>query len=348
VKRILLIGAGHAHLVVLRALAKQPLYGARVTLVSPYARQIYSGMLPGLLAGHYRIEDATIDIAQLAARASVEFAQDEVSALDLVKRKVRLYGGVELDYDMLSLNAGSAIDTSIPGSPHALTVKPFEDFLERLSRAKPARVAIAGAGAGGMELAMALRFHGAAVTLYSDRPAMSDELARRAHAALRGVGVDFRPGMPVTGIEPGPVVIAGTSHQAFDTVLLATGAVPLSWLHAIGLAADARGFALVDRTLRSLSHREVFASGDCASLGSGPDPKSGVYSVRQGETLQENLRRAISGEEPLVYRSRRRALQILSCGGKYAIAERGGFSAQGGWVWRWKDWIDRRWVRSFA
>ena len=51
-KRVLLIGAGHAHLVVLRSLAQKPLYGARITLVSPFARQVYSGMLPGILAGH--------------------------------------------------------------------------------------------------------------------------------------------------------------------------------------------------------------------------------------------------------------------------------------------------------
>jgi len=70
VKRILLIGAGHAHAVVLRSLAENPLYGARITLVAPYPRQIYSAMLPGVIAGHYAQREAIIDVARLAERAA--------------------------------------------------------------------------------------------------------------------------------------------------------------------------------------------------------------------------------------------------------------------------------------
>ena len=154
--------------------------------------------------------------------------------------------------------------------------------------------------------------------------------------------------MPVTALEPGPVVIAGTTHQQFDMVMLASGPAPLAWLNDSGLATDERGFVLVDAALRSVSHPEVFATGDCATLLDGADPKSGVFSVRQGETLAENLRRMVTRDEPQPYKSRPLALQLISCGDKYAIAERGGWSAEGAWVWRWKDWIDRRWVRSLS
>jgi selenide,water dikinase len=199
-----------------------------------------------------------------------------------------------------------------------------------------------------MELAMALRYRGAAVTLYSAQPAMSAPLAQRAVAALKRAGVDFRPGMPVTAIEPGPVVIAGASHQAFDLVLLATGAAPLPWLRESGLGTDARGFVLVDETLRSVSHPEVFATGDCATLRDAAEPKSGVFSVRQGEALTENLRRIVTRDALKLYEPRAHALQVISCGTKYAIAERGSWSAEGAWVWHWKDWIDRRWLRSLS
>ena len=344
-KRLLLIGAGHGHLVVLRSLRQKPLYGARITLVNPSLKQIYSGMLPGLVAGHYRRDEAEIDVAALAERAYVEFEQGRVERLDADRRRVFLKDGRELGYDFASLNVGSLVDSLVPGSEYALPVKPYEEFIERLRIAD--RIAIAGAGAAGAELAMALRHCGAQLTLYSERATLSSALAARLVPQLRKRKIDFRPGMPVTAIEPGPVVIAGPSRQDFDLVLLATGAVPLPWLRQSGLATDERGFVLAHNTLQSLSHPEVFALGDCATLRDAAHPKSGVYAVRHGEALVENLRRLFGGTALEPYLPQQKALLILSCGARYAIAQRGGWTAQGRWVWWWKDRIDRRWVASF-
>lgn len=340
-KRVLLIGAGHGHLVVLRALAQRPLYGARVTLVTPHPRQVYSGMLPGILAGHYRRADAEIDIAALAERGYVELVQEAVERLDPQQKTAYLRGGERLGYDVASLNVGSRVDTSVAGAEHALAVKPYEEFLAKLRIAE--RVAVVGAGAAGAELAMALRHRGAQVTLYSEKPVLSARVA----AQLRRRKVDYRPGMPVSAIEPGPVVIAGAAHQEFDLVLLATGAAPLDWPARSGLATDERGFVLVGATLQSVSHPEVFALGDCATRQASPHPKSGVYAVRHGEALVGNLRRLVAGEAPAPYAAQKRALVLLSCGARYAVAERGAWSAQGRWVWWWKDRIDRQWVASF-
>jgi pyridine nucleotide-disulfide oxidoreductase family protein len=345
VKRVLLIGAGHGHLVVLRSLAQRPLYGARITLVTPNLKQVYSGMLPGILAGHYRRAEAEIDAAALAERGYVEVEQGVVERLDLERRLALLMDGRSLGYDVVSLNVGSLISAALPGSQHALPVKPFDEFLARLRIAE--RVAVVGAGAAGVELAMALRHRGAQVTLYSDRLMLSEKLAARVLRQLRRRKVDFRPGMPVTSIEPGPVVVAGAAKQAFDLVLLATGAAPLPWLRESGLAVDERGFVLVHPTLQSLSHPEVFALGDCATLRDTPHPRSGVFSVRHGESLIENLRRLIGGVPLEPYVPQQKALVLLSCGARYAIAERGERSAQGRWVWWWKNRIDRGWIASF-
>jgi len=114
VKRVLLIGAGHAHLVALRSLAQKPLYGARITLVSPLARQVYSGMLPGILAGHYRRAEAEIDVAALAERGYVEFERGIVERFDAGKRLVALKDGRSSGYDVVSFNVGSLIAASIP------------------------------------------------------------------------------------------------------------------------------------------------------------------------------------------------------------------------------------------
>ena len=339
-KRVLLIGAGHAHLVVLRSLAEKPLYGARIALVSPHAKQLYSGMLPGILAGHYRRAEAEVDVAGLAERGYVEFVPGRVQRFDPGRRAVMLESGESSGYDLVSINAGSLVDASLPGAEHALPVKPYDEFLSRLPIAE--RVAIVGAGAAGAEIAMALRHRGAQATLYSEKASISARVVKQ----LRRRRVDYRPGMPVTAIEPGPVVVAGSAHQEFDLVLLATGAAPLGWLRQSGLRTDTRGFVLVDRALRSLSHPEVFALGDCATLADPPHPKSGVYAVRHGEALIENLRRLVAGAPLEAYTPQKKALALITCGARYAIAERGAWSAQGRWVWWWKDRIDRRWVRS--
>jgi selenide, water dikinase len=160
--------------------------------------------------------------------------------------------------------------------------------------------------------------------------------------------VDFRPGMAVTRLERGPVVIAGTAHQEFDQVVWTTGARALPWLAESGLETDERGFLLVDATLRSVSSAEVFAAGDCATVRGAAHPKSGLYSVRHGEVLADNFRKMLADESLRPFRPQPRGLLLLSCGNRYAIASRGAWTAEGHWVWRWKDWIDRRWVRSLA
>ena len=344
-KRILLVGGGHAHLAVLRSLVKEPLHGARFALVTPRAKQMYSGMLPGVVAGHYRRHEAEIDLARLAEAAYGEFIEGEVARLDHERKVATLHDGAELEYDLVSLNVGSLVERPFPGAGLALAAKPFDVFFEKLRTTKVNRVAIAGAGAAGAELAMALRYRGAAVTVYSDKAELSPA---RMEPVLRGMGVDLRPGMAVTAIEPGPLVIAGSSRQEFDLVILTTGAAPQPWLRGGGLACDERGFVLVEDTLQSVSHPEVFAAGDCATLRSAPVPKSGVYALRQGETLALSFRQVVQGGAPAAYRPQRHALLLLSCGRRYAIAQRGGWSAEGRWVWWWKDRIDRNWIKSLT
>jgi NADH dehydrogenase FAD-containing subunit len=344
VKRILLAGAGHAHLKLLSLYRKAPLYGARITLVSPRERQLYSAMLPGVIAGHYRRQEAEVDVAGLVEMSYGEFVSGSIARLDLERRCAVLQDGRELDYDYLSLNVGSRIDRSVPGAEHALAAKPFEDFVDNLNRER--RIAIVGAGAAGVEIAMALRWRGATVTLYSGSPSLPPKLARRATRALRRSGVDFRPGMAVDAIAAGPVIHAGSSRQEFDRVILATGAIALPWLGESGLQCDESGFVAVGATLQSVSHPEVFASGDCAALEGVP--KSGVYAVRQGEALARTFAQLIQAQPPSEYQPQRRALLLLTCGAKRAMANWGSWSAEGWWVWRWKDWIDRRWLRSLG
>jgi selenide,water dikinase len=346
VRRILLVGAGHAHLAVLRSLVKEPLDGARFALVTPRARQVYSGMLPGVVAGHYRRDEAEIDVARLAARAGAEFIEGEVVSFDAQGRTATLREGAELEFDCASLNAGSLADTAIPGSAeHAVPVKPFDELLERLELSAGKHLAVIGGGAAGVELAMATRQRGAQASVYSERSPFSPRVAARVAAALRSQSVSFLA-MAVSRIEAGGRVVAGSTEARYDQVVLASGAMPLKWLAASGMATDERGFVRVDEALRSVSHPDVFAVGDCAALPEEHVQKSGVYALRQGEALARSFRALARGQPLPRYRPQRRALMLLSCGRRYAIAQRGFWSAEGRWVWWWKDRIDRAWVKS--
>jgi selenide,water dikinase len=200
---------------------------------------------------------------------------------------------------------------------------------------KAKRIGVIGGGAAGVELAMAMRHRrpDASVVLVSDKLAFSGRLEERIRTALSRLGIEVR---------------LGSSTADAEFVVWATGAAPQPWLRKSGLSVDEKGFVPVNATLRSVSHADVFAAGDTATLTHAPHPKSGVFAVRHAPVLLENLRRALAGASLKTYLPQKRHLALISCGGKYAIASRGGWTAEGAWVWRWKDWLDSRWIGRFA
>ena len=339
--RLVLLGGGHAHALVLLEFRKFISKHFEVVLVSEGPMHTYSGMVPGVIAGHYAAAEAQFDLARLAREAGAEMILGRVQRFDADAKQVELADGNVLAYDIASLNLGSTPG----GSPvNAIAAKPFEPFFASwralLDKGLPApRIAIAGAGAAGVELAMAIKYAldrrgtGGSVELFSDRIVFLPAVEARVRAALeeRSISLHLTTGIP----------------SGFDATVWVTGASAPSLLRESGLRTDARGFALVDASLRSLSHPDVFAAGDNASFEGAALPKSGVYAVRQGAVLAENLKRVVRSLPMLDYIPQRESLSLISCGGKYAIASRGNWSAEGRWAWRWKDWLDRRWIARF-
>ena len=363
-KRLLLLGGGHAHLQVLKSLAEAPLRGVEATLISPYTRQVYSGMLPGWVAGHYAIEQCIVPLAPLCHAAGASFIEAAATNIDFARRAVRCNNDRDVPFDVLSVDTGPEANTSIIAGAieHATAVRPIESFIDDFSRiaaevsrragtGQQTRIVFVGAGAAGVELALsmqhAFRDLRSEFTLISAANTLPGSVGPRLLRIMRARGFKLFPGKAAAAIEAGRVTLQ--SGEAIDAnhVIVSTGAVAATWPAASGLKTDEGGFILVDDHLQSISHPGVFAVGDCATMVNHTRPKSGVYAVRAGPPLAENLRRCLRGEALVNYVPQQRSLYLISTGNKYAIGSWGNFAWEGKWVWRWKDRIDRGFVGKY-
>lgn len=364
---LVLVGGGHAHALVLRMLAMQPVAGVRITLISPDSHTPYSGMLPGLVAGHYAFEDVHIDLARLCQWAGVRFLQAKVIGVDPVDRVLSLEGRPQIAFDLLSLDTGSEPELdSVPGAREwAVPVKPVAGLWQRWRRLAgklqasktetPHRIAVVGGGAGSVELilAMANYFRGQAVgfELFCGAGEILQGYNLRARKsverALASQEISLHLDSRVVAVEQAMLCLDDDSQHRFDDLFWCTGAAAAPWIAASGMQCVAGGFLAVRDTLQVKGFDTIFAAGDVATQLNHPRPKAGVYAVRQAPVLAHNLRSALLNKPLRNYRPQQHFLSLVSLGGKSATADKGLFTATGGWVWRWKDHIDRKFMNLF-
>ena len=369
-KHLVLLGAGHAHVHVLEGLASHRPKDARITLVAPQPEQLYSGMVPGFVAGHYTLGQCVIPLQSLLARSGVQYAEGSAASINADAKTLTLTSGQAIAYDVLSLNTGSVmnrekIDTTMPGArEHALFVRPIEVFGKLWPRVlgmaarHSIHVAVVGAGAAGLELAMAAAHvlgppqnaPGSRVTLITggSLPAQGypANVQRRVRGALERLQIAVRQDACV-GINAREVLLT-SGVMTCDVPLLAIGAQAPGWLAGSGLALDAQGFMMVNSYQQSTSHAQVFGAGDVASRIDAPHSRSGVYAVRAGPPLLRNLLAALNEHALTAYTPPTRTLNLLSCGNRYAIAAWGSVCVEGAWVWSLKDRIDRKFVQRYS
>jgi len=366
-KRLVLVGGGHAHLSVLEKLAHVAIAGTEVVLITPNRYQNYSGMLPGWIAGHYTREQSRVDLQPLVRASGVRMIEAHVTAMSAETRTLTLEDGQQVTYDLLSLDVGSETQTEglSPLGVRLLPVKPLDDFFaqwpeiqKKAINQKDYALVVIGGGAAGVELAFAAQFAlkraGAQehVTLVVSSDGMlkghHDSVRRRVQAYTRKVGIVLYQ-QAATGMIDGLQFSDG--HRIYaDQVIAATGAKPLSWLRQSGLSLNEQGYILVDACHRTQSHPEVFAVGDTCARTDVHMARSGVHAVKAGPVLAENLYTVLAGSAAQLkdYQPRKSSLYLLACGPQYAIASWGLISFEGRWVWRLKDWIDRRFIKRFS
>ena len=373
-KDLVLVGGGHAHVTVLKKFAMRPVPGVRITLICRDLQAPYSGMLPGFIAGHYSFDEAHIDLVPLSRFAGARFFHDEVVGLDTDNKRLICRNRPDVSYDVLSINVGSAPDVSaVPGAAANVTpVKPIDGFVDNwqslcervLRRQGGLRVGIVGAGAGGVELTLAVQYRlkellagkwpdnaGPEFHLFTDADEVLTTHNRFVRVKFRRVlserKINVHARHKVVEVRPGALQCANGATFELDEILWVTMARAQTWPAKAGLDVDEQGFIKVNDTLESVSHPDIFAAGDIAHMVNHPRPKSGVFAVRQGPPLSANVRRKLLDRPLKPYFPQREFLSLISTGDKYAIASRSWWALEGRRVWNWKDWIDRRFMRKF-
>lgn len=370
-REVVLVGGGHAHIHVLERALQEPLPGARLTLVVDVPIAVYSGMVPGFVAGQYRAEELAIDVVALAERAGARAVVSPAVRVDSDARQIHIKDGPPVPFDLVSWDIGSTVaGLDRPGvREHALPTRPIRLFVQRMAelvdRARshrsdsPFHVVVVGSGAGGVELAFTiqhrLRLDGGGdsrLTLVDGGPEIlpryPDSLRRRVRSRARRRGIEIRCNARVVAAEPDALLLEAGERLPCDALIWVTGAVSHPVFRDSGLPTDSRGFVLTRSTLQFESRDDQFAVGDCGTLIEYPDtPKAGVYAVREGSVITDNIYAALRGEPLRSYRPQGDFLTLLNLGDGTALGAKWGFSFGGGWVMRLKDRIDRKFMHRF-
>lgn len=364
---LVLAGGGHTHALVLRMWAMKPRQRptAWITLVNRRSTALYSGMVPGLVAGLYTREACEINLRRLADQAGVSFVEAEITGVDLERRELLLEGRPALRFDWLSLDVGAIVAeegeelsgrlfqgankeaTSSSATPLTLPVKPLEPFLDwcgpRQGSGSDDVITVEGSGAAAVEVALALKARGRAVALRVKPSGLalgSARADRLLQQMLRSATI------------PEHAAATHPAERSGRTTIRCTGSRAPAWLGASGLPVDGRGRVRTLHTLQVEGEPQIFATGDCGVIPSDPRPPSGVWAVRAAPALAGNLERALTSKPLKPWRPQRRALQLLGDGGvngqPRAVALWGPLVlGPSRWLWRWKDHIDQAFMRRF-
>ena len=372
-KDIVLVGGGHSHVGVVKEIAMRNPAGVRVTLICSDTDTPYSGMLPGYIAGHYGFDEVHIDLRRLCAVTGARFIKAKVTHIDHSNQQVICQERPPIPYDVLSINIGSTpqITTITGASEHAIPVKPIAQFnrywlqlLEQVQqREKSLKIAVVGGGVGGVELLLAMqhRFqqeqrlsqHDQAhvtftlLTHHELLPNQPAKVRQFFNRLLQKRQVQIRTHCPIVSVSANTLHTANGETITADAIIWVTQAGAAEWLKKTELSLNDQGFIQVKNTLQTVSHDCIFAAGDIVDFIDRPLEKAGVFAVKMAKPLATNLLRVLQNQPLMTYTPQKSWLALISTGDQYAVASKGSMACWGNWVWRWKNWIDQRFMRQF-
>jgi len=377
-KHIVLVGGGHAHIQTLSQFASTPPPGIRTTMVVDLPIAVYSGMVPGFVAGQYRREEVEIDVVGLCRKAGVDLILGRVVRVDPDGQRILMEDGTSVSYDVASFNIGSTVaGLDLPGvREHALPTRPIgrfcslvEEAVERIRRgtptepvgepvSEPVQVVVVGGGAGGVEVAFTIeqRIRGLGapvrVRILEGGPKIlanySGPLRRRLERQAGKKGIEILRERRVESVDGGSVMLEGGERIGCDILLWVAGSRSHDVFEVSGVEVDDRGFVLIRPTLQFKDYDNLFAVGDCGTFIDFPEtPKAGVYAVRQGPFVTHNLVAWLDGLPLRRYRPQGDFLTLMNLGDGSAVGGKWGLSFQGKWVMKWKDRIDREFMGRF-
>ena len=364
-KDLVLVGGGHSHALVLRKWAMNPLSGVRITLISPQTMTPYSGMLPGLISGHYSFAETHIDLVKLSLWANIRFIQDSVTAIDAETNTLELENRPSIQFDVASIDIGSTPNQQIEGSAEFSTpIKPISDFYQRwkliqekVHQNKIKSLSVVGGGAGSVEVIMAMAFnlkklntplqYHLVTSSNEILPTYNHSVINRVKQQFKKYQINIHTSSRVEKLSQGAIHCNNIDPILTDEIIWCIQATGSSWLKQSQLECDDAGFVKVRQTLQSLHYDHIFAAGDIVNMVATPRPKAGVYAVRQADILFDNLRAVLLNKTLLEYKPQDGFLSLLALGEKQATGSKSIFSFSGEWVWRWKNSIDVKFMNQF-
>ena len=365
VKRLVLIGGGHAHMVTLANLARFTNKGFEVTVIQPSAYHYYSGMGPGMLSRIYKAEEIRFATRHVVEKQGGHFVLGKAVTIDPVSRTVTLEDGETLGYDVLSCNAGSYVPVmgSSPASENTYSVKPIEKLLEAQSRLlelaaqRPITVGIVGGGPSAVEIAgNAWRLlrdygtHAARIQVFAGTRLMNrlpEDIRRRAHQSLSGRGIEIVESSYVKDVQGRELTLESGERYALDFIFMALGVKPSRIFAESDLPMGPDGGLLVNEYLQCTRYPEIFGGGDCIYFEKQPLDKVGVYAVRENPILWHNLLSYLE-EQPLrPFDPGGDYLLIYNMGDGTGILKKKSIVFGGRLAFIIKDYIDRKFIRTF-
>jgi len=363
-KHLVFVGGGHAHLTALSRIKAYVDQGHKVTVISSSAYHYYSGMGPGMLSGIYRPQDIRFHIRKMTEDRGGDFIEDRVIGIRHRERYLSLASGKSVSYDAVSFNIGSEVllASAAEQSGRVFTVKPIINLLhakravENGIRQEKLRIVVVGGGPAGVEVTgnvwRLVRDLGglAEITLAAGSRmlhALPDRARTLAMASFLSRGITILEGRRVRSVEKDQIIFDDNTLQSFDIALVSTGVKPSTLFSDSGLPVGPDGGLLVNSHLQSVAYPEIFGGGDCISLEGHRLAKVGVYAVRENDILFNNLMVCLEGGALKTFTPQKQYMLIFNLGNGKGIFWRGNFIWKGRTAFLLKDYIDRKFMRTF-